>query len=94
MAASIRIQARTALDSAWATYNRYLCRPLTDVVELDELTIVPATADTLADAIRPLVDSPARRRELGAASRAYVEQVHDIDRVVDQLLDIYRSFEN
>jgi glycosyltransferase involved in cell wall biosynthesis len=53
--------------------------------------IVAATAETLVDALRPLVDDPARRRELGAASRAYVEQVHDIDRVADRLLDLYRS---
>ena len=39
------IQARTALESAWATYNRYLCRPLTDVGSLEELTILPATSD-------------------------------------------------
>ena len=55
------------------------------------IPIMPATADTLADTIRPLVESPARRREVGAASRAYVEQVHDIDRVADRLLDLYRS---
>ncbi len=39
------IQARTALESAWATYNRYLCRPLTQVVPLEELTAIPPTAD-------------------------------------------------
>ena len=55
--------------------------------------IVPATADTLADALRPLIENPALRREIGAASRAYVEQVHDIDRVADRLLDVYRSLE-
>ncbi len=37
---------------------------------------------------------PARRRRgtparLGAAWRAYVEQVHDLDRVADRLLDLY-----
>jgi glycosyltransferase involved in cell wall biosynthesis len=53
--------------------------------------IVPATAETLVEALRPLVEDAARRRELGAAGRAYVEQVHDIDRVADRLLDIYRS---
>jgi glycosyltransferase involved in cell wall biosynthesis len=53
--------------------------------------IVPATADTLVAALRPLVEEPGRRRALGAAGRAYVEQVHDIDRVADRLLDIYRS---
>src|SRR5205823_1417025 len=53
--------------------------------------IVPATVDTLVDALRPLADDVARRRGLGAQGRAYVEQVHDIDRVADRLLDIYRS---
>ncbi|HWE82062.1 MAG TPA: glycosyltransferase family 4 protein [Gaiellaceae bacterium] len=53
------------------------------------LPIVPATNDTLADALRPLVESGALRREIGAASRAYVEQVHDIDRVADRLVAIY-----
>ena len=51
--------------------------------------IVPATADTLVEALRPLVEDAGRRRELGAAGRAYVEQVHDIDRIADRLLDIY-----
>jgi len=53
------------------------------------IPIVPATADTLAEAIAPLVESPALRREIGAASRAYVEQVHDIDRIADRLIDLY-----
>jgi glycosyltransferase involved in cell wall biosynthesis len=53
--------------------------------------IVPATKDNLEDALRPLVESPALRREIGAASRAYVERVHDIDRVADRLLAIYAA---
>src|SRR6185437_14233080 len=53
------------------------------------LPIVPATKETLVDALRPLVESPALRREVGAASRAYVEQVHDVDRVADRLIAIY-----
>jgi glycosyltransferase involved in cell wall biosynthesis len=52
--------------------------------------IVPATKETLADALRPLVEQPALRREVGAAGRAYVERVHDIDRVADRLIDLYR----
>jgi glycosyltransferase involved in cell wall biosynthesis len=51
--------------------------------------IVPATKDTLTEALRPLVENALERREIGAASRAYVEQVHDIDRVADRLLAIY-----
>ena len=55
------------------------------------IPIVSATTDTLVDALRPLVDQPALRRDVGAASRAYVEQVHDIDRIADRLVDLYRS---
>ena len=51
--------------------------------------IVSATAETLREALRPLVADGDRRRELGAASRAYVERVHDIERVADRLLDLY-----
>ena len=53
------------------------------------LPIVPATRDTLAGALRPLIADPALRRELGARGRAYVEQVHDIDRVADRLIAVY-----
>ena len=66
-----------------------------DVVERSEeafgfrVPIVPATSVTLVEALGRLVESPALRRELGAAGRAYVEQVHDIDHVADRLLDIY-----
>jgi glycosyltransferase involved in cell wall biosynthesis len=55
------------------------------------IPIVPARKETLVDALRPLVDQPALRREIGAQSRAYVEQVHDVGRVADRLLAIYRS---
>ena len=55
------------------------------------IPIVPATKETLVDALRPLVAQPGRRKEIGAASRAYVEQVHDIDRIADRLIDLYRS---
>jgi glycosyltransferase involved in cell wall biosynthesis len=51
--------------------------------------LVPATKETLVEALRPLVESPARRREVGAASRAYVERVHDVDRVAERLVGLY-----
>jgi outer membrane protein len=35
------IQARTSLESAWATYNRYLCRPLDQFAELEEISVLP-----------------------------------------------------
>ena len=51
--------------------------------------IVSATAETLREALRPLVSDAGRRRELGAASRAYVERVHDLETVTDRLLALY-----
>jgi len=51
--------------------------------------IVSATAETLREALRPLVADAGRRRELGAASRAYVERVHDLEQVTDRLLALY-----
>ena len=56
-----------------------------------KVPIVPATKDTLTEALRPLVENPGLRRELGAAGRAYVEQVHDIDKITDRLLAIYAA---
>jgi glycosyltransferase involved in cell wall biosynthesis len=54
-----------------------------------KVPLVPATKETLVDALRPLVESPALRREIGAASREYVERVHDIDRIADRLVELY-----
>jgi glycosyltransferase involved in cell wall biosynthesis len=54
-----------------------------------QVPILQATKETLAGALGPLVDSPAERRRLGAAGRAYVERVHDADVVAERLLGIY-----
>jgi hypothetical protein len=54
-----------------------------------EVPIVSATAETLRERLRPLVADAAELRRVGAASRAYVEQVHDLERVADRLLDLY-----
>jgi glycosyltransferase involved in cell wall biosynthesis len=54
-----------------------------------EVPIVSATNETLAERLRPLVDSPAERRRIGASSRAYVERIHDVDWNADRLLDLY-----
>jgi glycosyltransferase involved in cell wall biosynthesis len=51
--------------------------------------IVSATQETLREALRPLVADAALRRQLGAESRAYVERVHDVERVADRLQDLY-----
>ena len=51
--------------------------------------IVQVTKETLRDRLAELVADPGRRREIGAASRAYVEGVHDVERVADRLLALY-----
>ena len=53
------------------------------------MPIVSATAETLREQLRPLVADVAERRRRGAASRAYVELVHDQERITDRLLDVY-----
>jgi glycosyltransferase involved in cell wall biosynthesis len=51
--------------------------------------IVSATKETLVEALRPLAESPEERRRAGAASRAYAEHVHDLERMTDRLLSLY-----
>ena len=51
--------------------------------------VVSATKGSLAERLRPLVEDTEERRRVGAASRAYVERVHDADAVADRLLDVY-----
>jgi glycosyltransferase involved in cell wall biosynthesis len=56
-----------------------------------EVPVVSVTAETLRDRVQRLVDSPDERRRIGAASRSYVEHVHDIERITAQLVAIYRD---
>src|SRR5581483_10004159 len=58
-----------------------------------KVPIVNATAETLVERLRPLVEDAELRRGVGAASRAYVERVHDLDAVADRLLAIYARIE-
>ena len=51
--------------------------------------IVRADKENLAETLRPLAESAVERRRIGAESRAYVELVHDLDRVADHLLALY-----
>jgi len=66
------IRAQTTLSSAWSTYNRYLCRPLNQVVALEELTTLP-----------PAVDWRALAEQ---AMRVRAEQAGMDDRQVDDLI--------
>jgi glycosyltransferase involved in cell wall biosynthesis len=52
--------------------------------------VVSATAETLVERLRPLVESTTERRRIGAESRAFVERVHDADTIAGRLLEIYR----
>jgi glycosyltransferase involved in cell wall biosynthesis len=54
-----------------------------------EVPIVSATKETLRERLGPLVADPQTRRRVGAASRTYVERVHDIERIADRLLAVY-----
>ncbi len=54
-----------------------------------EVPLVSATKETLRERLRPLVESAAERQRIGAASRAYVERVHDLEQVTDRLLALY-----
>ena len=54
-----------------------------------EVPLVSATKETLRERLRPLVESPLERRIIGAASRDYVEHVHDLEQVTDRLLEVY-----
>jgi len=56
-----------------------------------DVPIVRATKETLVAALRPLASSPEERRRVGAASREYVERVHDVERVADRLLALYAA---
>lgn len=54
--------------------------------------LVNASAETLHDRLAELVAlGPSGREEIGRASRAYAERVHDLDRVTDQLLEVYET---
>lgn len=55
-----------------------------------EVPIVSTTKETLRERLRPLVADAALRRQIGSASRAYAERVHDIEVIAGQLLDLYR----
>ena len=46
-----------------------------------EVPVVSATAETLRERLRPLVEDAPLRHRIGAASRAYAERLHDIDAI-------------
>jgi glycosyltransferase involved in cell wall biosynthesis len=51
--------------------------------------VVSVTKETLRARLEELVGDAELRRRIGVESRAYVEHVHDVERIADRLLDIY-----
>jgi Glycosyl transferases group 1 len=51
--------------------------------------IANATKETLVDVLRPLVEDESERRRRAEQSRAYVEAVHDDEKIADRLLALY-----
>ena len=54
-----------------------------------EVPVMRTTKETLATVLQTLTGSAEERRSRGAAGRAYVERVHDADKMADRLIDIY-----
>jgi hypothetical protein len=78
-----------ALGKPVVTFLHEEARRLTERELCVEVPIVSATKEDLRARLEPLVADASERRRLGAASRAYVEQVHDLERVADRLLALY-----
>ena len=78
-----------ALGKPVVTFLREETLTRTEAAFETAVPIVSATKETLAERLRPLVDSSTERKRIGAASRTYVERVHDVDRNAGRLLDIY-----
>lgn len=53
--------------------------------------IVAATPETIADVLADWLERPQERHELGIASRAYAERVHDVRVVARRLLEVYEQ---
>jgi hypothetical protein len=51
--------------------------------------IANATKETLVEVLRPLVADADERRRRSELSRAYVEAVHDDEKIADRLLALY-----
>jgi hypothetical protein len=66
-----------------------VAQQLPDYVE--ELPVVSAGEDTVEDAVRELVESPARRRELGQRGRAFALKWHSAEAGARRMDQLYRA---
>ena len=56
-----------------------------------DLPVVNATPTDLAKKLGPLIESQTARIELGRRGREYVERWHEVGRITDDLVEIYRT---
>ena len=56
-----------------------------------KVPIVSATPETSSRGSARSSSRSSERSRLGEAGRAYVEQVHDIDKLADRLIEVYAS---
>lgn len=57
----------------------------------ESLPLVNANPDTIEAVLRRLIEDPELRRDVGIASRIYVEKYHDVNVVTDGLINIYKE---
>ena len=55
---------------------------------------IPATPQALADSLRPVLDSPQLKEDLGAFGRSLVEGEYDLINVVDRIEEVYEGVEH
>jgi len=56
-----------------------------------EYILVDRTPADIANAVISLINSPRRRKEIGSNARRWVERYMDLERVLDQYAEFYRS---
>ena len=56
-----------------------------------ELPIINSNPDTICDNLRDFILNPEKLLEVGKKSREYVEKYHDVNVVVDDMLELYRE---
>ncbi len=83
-----------ALGKPVLTYLHDEPRARTEEAYGTKVPLVGVTADTLQARLGELVDAgPPEWRRVGDASRAYVERVHDVERVADALVELYEGLD-
>jgi len=68
----------------------YIREELLDKYE-HKVPIQNANPDTIKESLRELIKDFDKRAELGRLSRKYVEEVHDVRKVVPELISIYKD---